>query len=174
LKTLLLELKIQHMNPILFTKDEVESKIFELEYEIEMFRQDGDTRRVQNRESKVQQLQEQKTVFTGDGGILNLEDATFGAYEFEHNLIFLQARFKNGFFLGFWSHSPWGTSHDQEQGWAVINPHTLEVVDYCETKCGGKSSGEFREWRKKMTSQYGKSNLIRNFSGEVEWKISGL
>lgn len=162
------------MNTILFTKDEIESKIFDLEDEIKMFLQDGNTLRVQSIENKVKQLQEQKTVFTGDGGILNLEDATFGAYEFEHDLIFLQARFKNGFFLGFWSHSPWGTCHDKEQGWAVINPQTLEVVDYCETKCSGASGGEFREWRKKMTLQYGKSNLLRNFSGDVEWKISGL
>jgi hypothetical protein len=162
------------MNTILFTKNEIESKVFELEDEIEMFRQDGDARRVHSRENKVQQLQEQKTVFTGNVEILNLEDATFVNSEFEHNLIFLQARFKNGFFLGFWSHSPCGTCHDREQGWAVINPHTLEVVDYCETRCSGMSTGEFRKWRKKMTSQYGKSTLLRNFSGDLEWKITNL
>ncbi len=161
------------MNTILFTKNEIESKVFDLENEIEMFRQDGDARRVHSRENKVQQLQEQKTVFTGDGAILNLEDATFTS-EFEHDLIFLQARFKNGFFLGFWSHSPWGTCHDQEQGYAVVNPETLEVVEYCETKCYGVSSGKFREWRREMTLKYGKSTLLRNFSGDLEWKISGL
>lgn len=162
------------MNTILFTKSEIDSKIVGLEEEAEMSYEDGDTRRVQSIENKIKQLQNQETVFTTEGEVLNLEDVTFSSYEFEHNLIFLQARFKNGFFLGFWSHSPWGTCHDQEQGWAVINPQTLEVVDHCETKHYGVSTGEFREWRKEMTSQYGKSNLLRNFSGEVEWKISGL
>lgn len=162
------------MNNILFTKNEIESKVFELESDIKFYQENGNTKKANSIQSVINKLLKQNIVFKNDESTLDLNNSTFYTKEFEHSLIFLQARFDNGFFIGFWSHSPWGTTHDQEQGWAIINPETLGIIDYCETKYLGNSIVGFREWRKKMTSKYGKSTFIRNCSGEVEWKISGL
>lgn len=129
----------------LFTKNEIESKTSELEEEIQMLNdepKDGIVKRmIQNRKDKIAFLKKQELIFQNDSNLLNLKDETFQANDFEHSLIFLTARFKNGFFLGFWSHSPWGTCSNQEKGWAIINPEILEVIDFCETKSMGNPSG---------------------------------
>lgn len=72
------------------------------------------------------------------------------------SLIFLTGRFKTGHFLGFWSENPCSTTSDQDKGWAVINPETLEIVDECETRSMGFWSGNFSEWKK-----HSKNGLVK-------------
>lgn len=85
---------------------------------------------------------------------------------------FLTNVFKDGSFLGFWSHSPWGRSRNQEQGWVVLSPN-LEILDSCETRTSGMPAGnDFRKWRKQQTQEHGKSSKIMYDFGEQMWKMS--
>ncbi len=90
----------------------------------------------------------------------------------DHGIIFLTNVFKDGHLLGFWSHSPWGNQHDQEVGWAVLNPD-LKVVDTCETKTMGSPAGnDFRRWRWEQKLQHGPaSKLTREFENECIWRL---
>lgn len=89
-------------------------------------------------------------------------------------LFFLTNVFKDGHVLGFWSHSPCGRVHDQEQGWALISPDK-KVVDSCETKSYGMPAGnDFRQWRRAITAEYGKSKKLTDRCGSQFWKIAGL
>jgi hypothetical protein len=95
----------------------------------------------------------------------------------EGELFFLTNVFKDGSFLGFWTHSPWGTCHDQEQGWAVFSKE-IKMISSFETKTGGQSTsdgfGGFREWRKIETEIHGKSKKLKpEWDNENFWKISG-
>lgn len=87
--------------------------------------------------------------------------------------IFLTNVFKDGCFLGFWSHSPWGRVQDQEQGWMVISPE-LKILDEFETRSMGESTGGgFHYWRKEQTASHGKTRkLADSCTDEQIWKIT--
>ena len=88
------------------------------------------------------------------------------------NVLFLTHIFENGFLFGFWSHSPWGTTRDQEQGWAVLDREG-NIIDGCETRTMGPSAGnDFNLWRKCMIEQYGKRTRLCDENGEMIWKIT--
>lgn len=93
----------------------------------------------------------------------------------EDSLLFLTNIFKDGCFLGFWSHSPRGNCYDQEQGWAVINSE-LQILDSCETKTMGQNAGNnFRKWRKEQSQIHGKSFKLKpEWENESFWKIEGF
>lgn len=88
-------------------------------------------------------------------------------------LFFLTNIFKDGSFLGFWTHSPCSTCHDQEQGWAVFSPK-LEMLSSCETKTSGRPAGnDFMKWRKEQTEKHGKSKkLMPEWGGDQFWRIT--
>ena len=87
-------------------------------------------------------------------------------------IFFLTNVFKDGSFLGFWSHSPWGRVHDMEQGWAIFSPD-LELLDSFTTKTLGTRKSGFREWRKEKTILHGKSfRLMPEWGGDQFWKIT--
>ena len=80
------------------------------------------------------------------------------------SLFFLTSVFKDGSFLGFWSHSPCSHVRDQEQGWAVFSSE-LELLSECETRTSGLPAGnDFMKWRKKQTEEHG-----RSFKLAPEW-----
>lgn len=89
----------------------------------------------------------------------------------EDNLFFLTLKFKDGCLLGFYSHSPWGTTRDQERGWVVIDPKKKEVIDECETYSHGQAGNDFWKWRKKQTKVHGKGTLLLNDMDE-QWKMN--
>lgn len=118
------------------------------------------------------EILEQGLHFTNGDGILDLgEDPTFSCKGYQ--MIYLTEKFKNGFFLGFWTHSPWGGTTDQEKGWAIINPITLEVEEDIATRSGGIwcPRGEFSKWRKSIKEKYGKSKILLDGFGERPWKM---
>lgn len=104
-----------------------------------------------------------------DDKVLDMNELTFSDAGL---LIYLTGFFRNGNLIGFWSHSPWGTCHDQEQGWCIINSNTLEVVDMCESKTSGASTGLIRQWRKKVKEENGPAKKLLNDWDEQEWKIT--
>lgn len=93
--------------------------------------------------------------------------------QLDGNSLFLTHVFKGGFILGFWSHSPWGTCNDQEQGWALLDSSFKEVTS-CETKTMGLSAGnDFLKWRRKIKDEYGKATkLSYHWDNCLIWKIS--
>lgn len=107
---------------------------------------------------------------TGKDGHELSQDLTINC---KTELFFLTNVFKDGSFLGFWSHSPWGTCHDKEQGWCILSPE-LEILDTCETLTDGQPAGnDFREWRKNLTEEHGKSfKLKAEWETEQFWKIT--
>ena len=157
---------------ILFTEEEIEDMIYQLEEEIEDIKsgdQDGVTKNmIQRRWNKIESLKGQNVIISKGDIILNLCDQTWTEKNCNNSLIFLTHRFKTGHFLGFWSHSPCSTTQDQEKGWAVIDPDTLKI---CETRSYGNWSGEFKEWRKQMSNNFGKATILKDDCGEVKWKM---
>lgn len=89
------------------------------------------------------------------------------------HLYFLTLRFKDECLLGFYSHSPWGTTRDQERGWVVIDPKTKEVIDECETYYFGSSGNDFAKWRKKQTEIHGKGTLLSD-EFDSRWKMNEM
>jgi len=89
----------------------------------------------------------------------------------EDNLYFLTLKFKDRCLLGFYSHSPWGTTRDQERGWVVIDPKKKEVIDTCETCYFGSTGKNFAKWRKNQTEIHGKGTLLLDNMDE-RWKMS--
>lgn len=87
-------------------------------------------------------------------------------------LLFLTKVFQDGMLLGFWSHSPWGTTRNKEEGWAIINPNTMEMVDHVCTLDSGTRTGEFKEWSLNLKLEHGKANFLVNEHGDREWKIT--
>ena len=90
-------------------------------------------------------------------------------------LFFLTNVFADSSLLGFWSHSPWGTTRDQEQGWVVLSKD-LEVISSCETRTSGQNAGnDFRAWRRDQKLIHGRSfKLCPDWDNESFWKIEGL
>ncbi len=88
-------------------------------------------------------------------------------------LFFCTNVFKDGCFLAFWTHSPWGCVRDGEQGWAVFSPE-LEILTTCETRTMHQPAGnDFKTWRKEQTETHGKSfKLAPEWGGESFWKIT--
>lgn len=107
---------------------------------------------------------------------LDMKGLTFSinSNRYSGNLVFLTKVYKSGHLLGFYSHSPCGNVRDQEQGWMLINGHTLEVVDECYTRSNGRSTGEFTAWYKQIGETYGKAQYLLNSLGEKEWKITDV
>lgn len=164
---------------ILLTQIEIEDAVFELEErigELEGFLEECPKdkvakKMVKRRKDKLKELNKQELLIEVGGKKLDLNDQTF--YDTNTGLhIFLTARFKTGHFLGFWSHSPWGTCQDQEKGWVVINPETLEITDMHETRSMGMSMGGFSKWRKGITEKFGKSTKLLDGFGNQMWKSS--
>jgi len=154
----------------LFSEDEIHDLVFDLNDEIDDLLSDGYSASspiVKRREDKINSLNNQKLSFENGKKHINLKDMTFVSDELS-GIIFIQSRFNNGHFLGFWSHSPWGTCNDQETGWVVFNPHTFEIIDQCETK----HNGEYREWRRDIKNKFGGAKTIKDMSGETLWKMS--
>lgn len=91
----------------------------------------------------------------------------------DDQLIFLTNIFKDGCFLGFWSHSPWGRTTDGEKGWAVINSN-LDIIDSCETKTFGEHvNNDFKEWRKEQHEIHGKSFKLKpEWENRAFWRIT--
>ena len=91
------------------------------------------------------------------------------------SLIFLTHVFKSGHIMGFYSHSPWGSCHDKEQGNLVIDPKG-NCVEIIETKIDGMKGGEdFKEWRAMVKECYGKAiKLTPEGENELFWKKEGL
>lgn len=119
----------------------------------------------------IEQLKEetQKAVKKAAKKILISNDLTVVV---DNELIFLTGIFKNGFVIGFWSHSPWGTTRDKEQGWVIISDK-MEVVSSCTTKTDGGTAGEnFKDWRSEQKKEFGSATkLCEEFSNELIWKI---
>jgi len=80
-------------------------------------------------------------------------------------VFFLTHKHKDGHYMGFYSHSPWGNVRDQEQGWVVLSPE-LEEVGRIETRTSGICSGlGWAKWvaiqidihgpRKKLYDEFG-------------------
>lgn len=90
-----------------------------------------------------------------------------------NEIIYLTNVFKDGFLLGFWSHSPWGHLHDQETGWILFD-QDLVAIEICETRTMGLPAGnDWRSWRKEITRIHGKSyRLAPEWGGEQFWKIT--
>lgn len=89
--------------------------------------------------------------------------------------VFLTHVFKSGHLFGWYSHSPWGRVHDQEQGYVIVDPHTREVIDVCPTRTGGEPAGcDFRGWLyMAINGEYGRRKKLCDFvNGELFWKIS--
>lgn len=101
---------------------------------------------------------------------LDLKDLTFS--ENKGELLYLTGRYKNGLFLGFYTRSPWGTTKDREQGWGLIDPYELKVVDMCESKTDGRYTGDTRDWKAKTREENGKLTKLTDHSGDLVWKIT--
>lgn len=157
--------------------DEYETQIKEIKefdlpsakpYEVAVYE-----RMIAAREVRIKNLQTQKLVLKSsrNKNTLDLKGLTFS--EHKGVLIFLTARFNDsGFFYGFWTHSPCGLTRDQEQGYVVIDPVRLEIIETCESKTFGRHTGEIKSWRKDITEMYGKQTKLTDLSGEMVWKIS--
>jgi hypothetical protein len=93
----------------------------------------------------------------------------------ETHLRFLTRVFPDGCFLGWYSHSPWGHVHDQEQGWTLFSPE-LEVLDEIETRVDGQSAGNnFRQWRAGVTLEHGRAFKLKpEWDNEQFWKITDV
>ena len=81
--------------------------------------------------------------------------------------------FDNGYFLGFWSHSPWGTCHDREQGWVVVSKD-LKIVRKITTKSDYPfKKRSYKEWRKKVKAQFGTAHQLKHeYSDDLIWNIA--
>lgn len=101
---------------------------------------------------------------------LDMEELTFS--ETKGELIFLTKVFKDGTLMGFWSHSPWGTCHDKEQGWALVNPETMTILDSFATLEDGVRQGGFKDWFADLKVDHGKANFLVNEWGDRVWKIT--
>lgn len=86
--------------------------------------------------------------------------------------IFLTKVYKGGQLLGFYSHSPWGTTRDQEQGWQLIDSNTLEILEEIQTRSMGRHTGGFIDWYVEIGKIYGKSQHLVNEAGDRVWKIT--
>lgn len=120
----------------------------------------------------LQELKEktQKRVKTGKKTFGTLGEDLVASTQ--NGLYFLTGIFKNGYLLGFWSHSSWGNVHDQEQGWVILSPK-LDVVSSCETRTmGGSAGNDFKKWRNNQKENYGKlTKFADEFSNESFWRI---
>jgi len=85
-------------------------------------------------------------------------------------LIFLTAKFEDGHYLGFYSHSPWGRIHNQERGWAVVSPEG-EIVDMIETYSWGSCGFGFHEWRREQKEEHGRAKKLLDDFGNQKWKM---
>jgi len=105
---------------------------------------------------------------------LDMKGLTFSTNSTRHSgdLVFLTKVYKGGFLLGFYSHSPCGNVRDQEQGWMLIDSNTMQIIDEVSTRCNGQSTGEFKEWYKRIGETYGKAQYLVNELGDREWKIT--
>lgn len=121
--------------------------------------------------TEFSQLKEktQKLLNVGEDSNIS-EDLTASV---DGRLIFLTNVFEDGCVLGFWSHSPWGNTHNQEEGWAVLSVKG-EVLSSCETKTSGLPSGnDFKKWRSEQRWNHGKSfKLCPEWENENFWKIT--
>lgn len=87
--------------------------------------------------------------------------------------LFLKGKFADGFLLAFWSHSPCGCVRDQEQGYALIDCDTQEIINQCETVTIGMPAGEdFRSWLKEQKEEHGKLKYFTDGHGRHIWKIT--
>jgi len=85
-------------------------------------------------------------------------------------LIFLTNVWPSGHVMGWYSHSPWGCVHDKEQGWYIVSPDQ-SIYDTCESKIDGLSTGQVRDWRKKISDMLGRSyKLADEFTNELVWR----
>ena len=92
--------------------------------------------------------------------------------DFGGDLLFITGVFNNGFVIGFWSHSPWGNTRNQDRGWAVLDADGA-FVSSCATFYHGHTHDNFREWRESVSRRFGKATkLCDEFSGETLWKMS--
>ena len=89
-----------------------------------------------------------------------------------HKTLFLTHVFKDGSLLAFWSHSPWGTCNDQEQG-TILLSSDLEEIDSIATRMHGESQGGFKQWRANVKEMKGGAKKIADeITGELIWKKS--
>lgn len=87
-------------------------------------------------------------------------------------VLFMTHIFSDGNMLGFWSHSPWGTCHDQEVGWAVVNEN-LEVIDSCATLDNGYRMGDIKGWLQSKIQLHGKRTKLKpKYELEGFWRLS--
>ena len=175
------------------TEDEVTKIIEKFEEEIEMYENEiksGDQvsyikkifkQMIDGRKERIKELKSDKFIFKSKKTVkaykgrtpfatLDLKGCTFS--EEKSELFFLTGRYKNGFFLGFYSRDPWGTTRDREQGWGVIDPYKLELVESCESKSYGQYTGEAVHCKKRWKEKYGKLTKLTDVSGEPHWKIT--
>ena len=88
----------------------------------------------------------------------------------DSNLYFITHMFKNGKFLAFYSHSPWGRIKDQERGWVVIDK--AGIIDSVSTYCFGPTDNDYRGWLRKQIDLFGSRTIAKNEFDEPFWKMS--
>lgn len=106
---------------------------------------------------------------------VNMDDFTaIINYRDSYILLFLTKVYSSRYLLGYWSHSPCGTTRDQEQGWMLIDYDKMVVVDDLETRTMGRQTGEYRDWYKNIGTQYGKAKYLVDKYGDRPWKITEI
>lgn len=176
------------LETILFTEAEIETQLELLEEEIEDLEAHKKidpskniklpmgtlNRMITSRKDKEKSLANQNLIIERDNNTLDLKELTFSECSGVHGLIFLTGRLATGHFIGFWSHSPWSTTENQEKGWAIIDPEKMEIIDTCETRSSGNWCGDFRAWRKKIKGQFGKMTILHDGmdTNKPVWRMS--
>lgn len=89
------------------------------------------------------------------------------------SLYFVKGRFKDGMYLTFYSHSPWGCTQDQIRGWAVIDARKHKIIDEINTYYFGNANQGWHDWRKKQKEIHGTLTKLKNsYDNEDRWKMN--
>lgn len=160
---------------ILLSQSQIEELVEELQEEIDDLKQCEKTtvhmQMMSRRRNKILEAEQQPlTVKVGDR-TLDLKELTLSTKgRGVTSLIFLVGRFKTGHLFGFWSCNPCSTTSDQDKGWVVIDPETLEFTDECTTRSMGEWGGDFNAWKKTLKPKFGRMTIFMDF-GEQVWKM---
>jgi len=97
------------------------------------------------------------------------------AYSKNHVLYFFKGKYKDGYILAFYSHSPWGRCYDQKRGWVLIKVENRKVgiiVDEVASYSWG-STGEAREVLAKWRKEHGTPirYYLDIFGENHKWKM---
>jgi hypothetical protein len=78
----------------------------------------------------------------------------------DSHIVYLTNVFKNGYVMGWYSHSPWGCVHDREQGWCLFNEE-MQIIDEVASLSDGMTAGEdVAGWKTDVKQMYGRSKRL--------------